>query len=338
MLIVYTLPLMPDFLAASVYAYENASPGFVEMLVQSRREELFTGLMRLHYASSETCVLTFLDGVQQNLYRCLEKSTEVVPRRSWSVIMDLPNASVSFMPLTIESMRLMLVAHESPIVRVEEQTPGTKGLAAHVGEWSASREPSILYIRTNSDARIYLISGISNPIIEGITFANGSSSFSINDASFAAVLPPDVQAVIRYVGDREHVSWQEHELRLAFNPLMRLLLSRFSELAGRMLTERLCERISTGLKEEGWNIKVSMNGVSNRQYFESLENSINVYVGMIRSFHEEASPAIGQRMAEGLYQEVLPKLDPYWRELILRHVYNDNYVDTEQEGSGGRPL
>lgn len=282
----------------------------------------------MHHPTGEIFVFTFLDGVQQKLYRCLEKSMEVISRSSWQVAMDLPDASVSFMPLTVESMRVMHVAHEAPIVRVEAQAFTVGQLSQKVLEWSNSTEPSILHLHTQPFDRLYLISGVSNPVIEGVAFAAGASNFSINDTSFPSLLSPGDLHVTRYISDREHSTWQDHDLRLAFNVLMRLLLNRFGELAGRMLTERLCERISNGLREEGWNIKVTLNGVSNRHYFESMEQTVDVYVSIIRSFHDEASPAIGQRMAEGLSHEILPKLDPYRRETITRHIYDDHHVDT----------
>lgn len=307
--------------------YTNVSPGFVETLIQSRRAELFTGLMRMRYATGELLVFTFLDGIQQKLYRCLEKGTEAVLRVSWQAVMDHPDASVSFMPLTIESMRLMQVAYDAPIAGVETQNLTTPQLSERVRDWSNNNAPSILHIHTTSFDRVYLLLGASNPAIESVSFAKGNSNFSINDISFPGFLPSEDMSVTRYTSDREHISWQEYDLRLAFNPFMRLLLNRFGELAGRILTERLCERISNGLREEGWNIKVTLNGISNRQYFESMQKTVEVYVGILRSFHDEASPAIGQRMAEGLSHDVLRKLEPYRRETIMRHIYNDDHVD-----------
>jgi hypothetical protein len=319
---------MPDFLSNVPAAYAHVSPGFVETLLQSRRAELFTGLMGLHYSTGEILVFTFLNGNQQKLYRCLEKNMEVISRSSWQVAMDLPDASVSFMPLTVESLRLMHVAHEAPAVRIEAQALTVAQLSEKVPEWANSTEPSILHLHTKPFDRVYLVSGGSNPVIEGVAFADGASNFSINDTSFPSLLPQADLHVTRYVSHREHSTWQEHDLRLAFNLLMRLVLNRFGELAGRMLTERLCERISNGLKADGWNIRVTLNGVSNRHYFESMEQTVDVYVSIIRSFHDEASPAIGQRMAEGLSHEILPKLDAHRRETIMRYIYDGKHADT----------
>lgn len=308
-------------------AYTHVSPGFVETLIQSQRTELFTGLMRMHYPTGELLLFTFLDGTQQKLYRSLENGMEAVSRMSWQVAMDIPDASVSFIPLTVESIRLMQVAHDAPVTRVETQTLTVPELSQHVLEWSNSAEPSIVLIHADQSDRVYLILGDSNPVVESVSFANGASNFSINDPYFPSLLPHGDLLVTRLISERNHVTWQEYDLRLAFNPFMRLLLNRFGELAGRMLTERLCERISNDLREEGLNIKVTLNGISNRQYFDSLDKTVDVYVGILRSFHDEASPAIGQRMAEGLSHEILRKLEPYHRDTIMRHIYDDKHVD-----------
>lgn len=319
---------MPDFLAATPEAYASVSPGFVETLIQSRRAELFTGLMRLRYPSEAVFIFSFHEGVQQKLYRCLEQSTEVIPRQSWMDSLNRANAFVSFMPMTVEGMRLMQVAFEAPVSEIRGQTLTLPQLAEQVHNWAKSREPAILQVHADQTHRIYLISGVYNPVIEGVMFANADASFSLNDASFPTLLQPGEYEVTRYVSDHQHIAWQAHELRLAFNPLMRLLLNRFSELAGRRLTERLCERMSGWLHEERCNITVTLNGVSNHHYFESFERAAETYWGMVRCFHDAASPAIGQRMAEGLSFEALSKLDLHRREIITRYIFNESHVDT----------
>jgi hypothetical protein len=65
----------------------------------------------------------------------------------------------------------------------------------------------------------------------------------------------------------------------------------------------------------------------NHQLFESIEQAIDACVGIIRCFHEEASPAIGLRMAEGLSRDMLFKLDEYRRATLMRHIYNQNRLD-----------
>lgn len=320
---------MPDFLADTADTYLNVSPGFVETLIHSRREELFTGVMRLRYPEREMFAFTFVEGIQQKLYRYLDRHTEVIQRQSWANSLDRPNAAVAFLPMSFESLRLMQLAHEAPILRVDEHILTLPQLKEQVNSWATGTEAAIMHVRAEQQLnRIYLMSGITNPVIEEVSFVDGSATFSVNDSSFPSSFPSlDIFQVTRYASDPEHHTWQEHDLRLAFNPLMRLLLNRFSELAGRMLTERLCTQISSWLKEEGWNIKVTINGVSNHQLFESTEQAVDACVGIIRCFHEEASPAIGLRMAEGLTRDILFKLDPYRRETLMRHIYNENRLD-----------
>lgn len=320
---------MPDFFADTSDAYTNVSPGFVETLIRSRGEELFTGLMRLRYPQHETFAFTFVEGVQQKLYRYLDKNTELVQRQSWANALDRPDASIAFLPMSFDALRLMQMVHEAPILRVDEQLLTLPQVTEQVKNWSQGTEAAILHIRAEQQInRIYLMSGISNPVVEEVSFTDGVASFSVNDTSFPSSFPAlDIFQLTRYASDVEHNIWQEHELRLAFNPLMRLLLSRFSELAGRMLTERLCTQITSWLKEEGWNVKVTMNGVSNHQLFDSLEHAIDACVGIIRCFHEEASPAIGLRMAEGLSRDMLFKLDLHRRETLMRHIYNQSRLD-----------
>jgi len=104
--------------------------------------------------------------------------------------------------------------------------------------------------------------------------------------------------------------------------LARMLLNRFSELAGRVLTERLCEQLSLWARDGGWNITVTTNGAVNRQYFDSLESARGAYADLLRRFRQEASLAIGSRMVDDLSRDILIKLDPDRRELLAQHIYS----------------
>jgi len=321
---------MPDFLSAHPDSYSKVSSGFVETLLQSRRAELFTGLMRLLYPEGDVFLHTFLGGVQQKLYRCSESGTESILRPAWMNILGRENASVFFMTMSVDSLRLMQMACEVPILRTDEHILTHQQLTDLVLDWTKRPEPAIVHILGEKRLdNLYLMSGATNPVIESVSFVDTASSFAINDAFFPSLLPSsDTYRVVRHVSDAEHPIWQGYELRLAFHPLMRLLINRFSELAGRMLTERLCERISSWLRDGGLDIKVTMNGIVNHHFFESLESSIDAYIGIIRCFHDEASPAIGLRMAEGLSRDILLKLEPYRRETLTRHIYNQDHLDT----------
>jgi hypothetical protein len=322
---------MVDYLANIPAAYVNVSPGFVETLIQSRREELFTGLMRLQYPSGEVLVFTFLDGLQYKLYRCLEKNTEVIARQSWQSSLDRPDASVVFVTMSVESMRVMKVVFDAPVLQLETITLSHQQLKDEVRKWAKQSSPSIVVIRMGNSLRMFLMSGISNPVIEDVSLADGTSIFSVNDESFPESLSPGDHQVIRCISDHDYTAWQDFELRLAFHVLMRLLINRFSELAGRMLTERLCMQISSRLKDESWNIKLTMNGITNRHFFGSLDSSIEAYLGILRCFSEEASPAIGMRMADGLSREVLLKMDAFRRDLLKRYLFERIELKATQE-------
>lgn len=311
--------IMPDFSSLIPETQRDISPGYVETLIQTQREELFTGLMRLSYSSGENLIFPFLEGIQQRLYRCQNNSVQVIPRPTQLAYLDPSNAAVGLLRLPVEAMRFTRVAYEAPVVRVDTSTLTPEQLTKNAQEWAVGHDPSIVRIEAERVQKCYLIAGRATPVIEGLSFVAGAASFSIHDASFPSALPQADYLVTRYISDRDHESWREYELRLAFSPFMHMLLSRFSELAGRVLTERLCERLSIWAREGGWHLIVTGNGVVNRHYFDSLEGAIRLYVGLLRCFRAEAVQAIGSRMVEGILHEILIKLDPYRRELLTQY-------------------
>jgi hypothetical protein len=312
---------MPDFSHVIPDSHQNVSPGFLDVLIQTQREELFTGVMRLDPGLGEHLILSFVEGTQQNLYRCREGAVDIVPRQTWPAELSRNCLSVGFMRMPMEAVRFLRIVHEAPVLQVEESTLTLNQLVEAAGKWAAAREPGIVHVHRDNQNRYYLLAGDSTPVVEELSILNGAAHFSLNDASFPKMLPNGEYRVLRYASVRDHEVWREYELRLAFSPFMRMLLNRFSELAGRGLTERLCEQVSVWAREGGWKINLSANGLVNRQYFENVDSAKSLYAGVLRRFQEEASLAIGARMTDGISQEILFRLNTYHRELLARNIY-----------------
>jgi hypothetical protein len=326
---------MPDFSSTIPFTYRNVSNDFIDSLIETQHEKLFTGLMHLQYPSGENLIFTFWDGKQQKLYRSREESFEVIPPQFWPSYLDYPDASVGLLALPLEGLRFMRVVHEAPIIAREQANLSVNDLFNSAEKWMADKSPSILHVEGQPLNKLYLVAGNSTPIVEELTLNEEEAHFSINGASFASSFPAREYQVSRFLSDNKYDVWQENELRFAFSALMRILITRFSELAGRVLTERLCEQLTEWTSEAGWKISITTNGLSNHHYFETLEAARDAYLKIVRNFNNLASPAIGQRMALSLAHDILRKLNPYHRSLLQRHVYELYDVDNAAIWAGG---
>jgi hypothetical protein len=312
---------MPDFSHVIPESHQNVSARVLETLIQTQREASFTGLMRLNCFPGENLVFSFLEGKQEKLYRCRDGAVEILPRQEWQGVLESESHFVGFLPLPIEGMRFMRIVHEVTVQAVERSTLSAEQLAKAIETWVIEPRPGIVHVRGDSINRCYLIGGNSTPVMEELSFLSAEARFSLNDASFPKSLPNREYRIVRYVSSHDQDFWREYQLRLAFHPFMRMLLFRFSELVGRVLTERLCEQISLWAREAGWKIVLTSNGITNRHYFNSLESAITFYVELIRRFNVEASPALGPRMTEGISQEILMKLDSYRYDLLAKSIF-----------------
>jgi hypothetical protein len=315
---------MPAFSAFIPETHSNVSPGFVDILIRTQREELFTGLMELRQPSNETFVIIFVDGVEQKLYRCREHSTEIIQRADWSRMISHSEATVGILSLSLEALRFIQVAYEVPVTRVDQLRLKSQELLEHASRWLSDSDPSILQVRIDTVNRWYLFADRSSSVLEEITVANDNFQFSISDPLFAQSFPDGEHEVTRYISNREYAAWQEYELRLAFNPFIRMLMKRFSELAGRVLTERLCEQLSAWARTGGWNIVISSNGAINHQYFDTLEAAVSAYTDILRRFHSEVLPAVGSRLAENIFRETLMKLPPNFGNILNQYIYKQH--------------
>jgi hypothetical protein len=278
--------------------------------------------MRLRYPSGETLVLSFLEGNQQRLYRCLDSTVEIIPRTLWFDSLSYWHASAGYLRLSVEGMRFARLVYETPVVREEASDLIGEECVRALEGWIAGPEAAILHLQAEALNKYYLIPGRGSPVIEELAFSGEGARVSTGDSSFPRRLPAGSYHIARYVSNGEHELWREYELRHVFQPLTGMLLRRFSELAGRGLTERLCDQLSAWAHESGWDITVTGRGTVNRQYFDSLKSATGVYADLLRRFREEASLAIGARMVEGMVQDCLANLDPYRRDLFNRYVYD----------------
>ena len=197
------------------------------------------------------------------------------------------------------------MAYEAPVLRVEKSTLQPEGLIDVARKWSVGQDPCVVHVQSEPINRYYLIAGHSTPVIEELVLVEGRARFSLSDGSFSQTMTKVDYVVTRYVSNGEHEVWCEYELRLAFGPLLRMLLNRFGELAGRVLMGRLSERLAIWAAESGWDVAITSNGIVNRQYFDTLESAIRFYVDLIRCFQSEASPALGARMADEIFARCL---------------------------------
>jgi hypothetical protein len=277
--------------------------------------------MQLRYPADENLIFTFVDGVEQKLYRSHDHAAEIIPRAAWSQLISRSEASVGSLSLSLEALRFMRVVLEAPVAHMDQLRLKPQELLENINRWASDQNPSIVQVKTDNLIRWYLFVDRSSSILEEISLRDDRFQFSISDPLFARSLPEGEHEVVRYISSREHTAWQEYELRLAFNPLMHMLMQRFSELAGRVLTERLCEQLSVWIHAGGWNISVSGNGVVNRQYFETLEAAVIAYTDILRRFQTEVAPAVGTRLVENMFRETLMKLPPNFRDILNRYTY-----------------
>jgi len=318
---------MPNFSAFIPEIHHGVSPGFVDVLIKTQRAELFTGLMKFCHPSNENLVFAFVDGVERELYRSNQSTTEKIPRSDWSKTLFSSDSSVGLLPLSLEAMRVVQVAHEAPVLRVEQMNLDSLELLDQADKWELDPEPSVVHVHTSQADSFYLCANRSNLVLEEIVFVGGKVQFSISNSSFAQSLPQGTHQVTRYVSVRDHAAWHGYELRMAFMPLMRMLMQRFSELAGRGLTERLGEQLSSWARGGGWNMTFSGNGVINREYFDSVDEAVNAYKDLLGRFQMETGRAIGPRMVENISREVLFKLDASTRELLMHYLFTHYGLD-----------
>ena len=318
---------MKDLFLSLPVVHQHISTGFVNALIQRHRQELFTGVMITNYPSGEIFASIFCEGDHLELCQCLEESNLNIPRQNWQTELGRPDANASLLPLSVEGLRVVQLFLETVPESAERFSFSSFELPGQLKRWSSMKEGSLVLLGSNQFTSIVAASGFDDSTLECVDVINGAAHYVSRNLSSRVFFPGGEYKVTRYLCSNKQDTWRENELRLAFNIFVQNLIARFQELAGRILTERLCNQLSIWSSGRGWNISIGSHNVSNRQFFMSLGQAVRAYHGIIKRFQEESQLAIGPRLAENLLLEVLGKMKTHQRELLAEHLYG-------QEGFG----
>jgi len=327
---------MKDLFSSLPLLHQHVSAGFVNALIQLHRQEIFTGVMITKYPAGEMFASLFWEGDHLDLFQCLEEANLNIPRQNWHVELDRANADASLLPLTVEGLRVFQMFLELAVDGAEQPLLSSVELPGRLEKWSFLKEGSLVWISSSQFASILSITGFGDPNFECVDIVDGSAHFSHRNANYQDAFADGEYKVVRFTCSNKQDVWRENGLRLAFNPLMQVLIARFQELAGRILAERLCDQLSRWCAGGGWRISIGSTGVTDHQIFVSLGQAVRAYHGIVRRFQEESSLAIGPRLAENLLREVLAKMEAHQRELLVEHLYDqhgmgDSAVDIRKE-------
>ena len=313
---------MKDLFSSLPVVHQHVSAGYVNALIQMHRHELFTGVMITKYPAGEMLASVFWEGDHLGLFQCLEETNLTILRQNWSVELDRADADASLLALTVEELRVFQMFLESVTDGAEQSLLSAVELPTQLKDWSSLEKSSLVWVSSGRFASIISITGFGDSTLECVDIVDGSAHFSRHNVNNRDAFAGGEYEVVRYTCSNRQDIWRENGLRLAFNPLMQALIARFQELAGRILAERLCDQLSGWCAGGGWKISIASNGVTNRQFFVSLAQAVRAYHGIIKRFQEEASLAIGPRLAENLLLEVLAKMEAHSRELLVEYLYS----------------
>ena len=327
---------MKDLFSSLPVIHQHVSAGYVNALIQMRRQELFTGVMVTKYPAGEMLASLFWEGDHLGLFQCFEETNLSIPSQNWPLELERADADASLLTLTVEGLRVLQMFLELAVGGGEQSLLSSVELPDRLKKWSLLKEGGLVRISSSQFASIISIAGFADPNLECVDIVDGSAHFSRRNVNNQDAFGSGEYQVVRYTCSNEQDVWRENGLRLAFNPLVQALIARFQELAGRILAERLCDQLSRWCAGGGWKISIGSNGVTDHQFFASLTQAVRAYHGIIRRFQEESSLAIGPRLAENLLREVLEKMETHPRELLVEHLFgrhglSDSAVVTGKE-------
>jgi hypothetical protein len=297
------------------------TPGTLSALVHLQRQELLTGLVAIAYPGEEQALLLFNLGAPFGLYYLADGVWRKIPSAHWNDIFSLSDGDAVVLPLSGNSLRILLLALESGAKSREEVSLRPAALVAYIEALKRQDAVSILRVRDDDFQGVIVFPGRKLPVQDMVLF---SPSGVLVDASGLARLTTVGDRLIRVSKtefDELPPFLQEYAFRVVFLSLSQSALKRFDEMAGDSLTESLGLEINQYASHQGWQIQFFGKFVSHRQFFSELGEATLVYRSLYKLIRHYLQRVVGAPLASSIVGEGVGHLPISYREVFERQNF-----------------
>jgi len=297
------------------------TPGTLSALIQLQRQELLTGLMAIAYPGEEQALLLFNLGAPFSLYYLADGIWRKIPSTHWNDIFSLSDGEAVILPLSGNSLRLLLLALESSTQPREELSLRPAALVTYIETLKRQDGVSLLRVRDDDFQGIAVFPGLKLPVQDVVLFSENGTQV---DAAGLARLTSTGDRLIRVSKtdfDELPAMLQEYALRVVFLSLVQAALKRFDEMAGDTLTDSLGLELNQYASHQGWQIQFFGKHISHRQFFMELGEATTVYRSLYKLMRHFLQRVVGAPLASSVTSEGVGHLPSSYREIFERQNF-----------------
>lgn len=305
---------MQNFLMSYAFDWQELPAGQFSELAAGCRRDALTGFLRLDGGQKDWLVV-FLKGKVIACYAFDESAWKAIPEQVWSAAFASQSLRVGRLETSLDELRVCKLFLALQACQPESARLRIDDFSAQLSQPGAG----VCYLKNDSGEHVIVLPNVGIPLLEGCSVSIAGAQFFVASADDLP-LPDEEYDVVCFKCDSRYEPWVVHSLRLAFLVFMRLCILRFGDLAGRSLAERLCARLTETSRHFGWEIVLDGGNIVHQHIFSSLSEASQAYSTILHHFLSDASQVIGMRLAKGISEAALLRLNPHQRELLQAYI------------------
>jgi hypothetical protein len=322
---------MNEFFTATPVRVKNVSAGYTRAFLQQCYQDSLSGLLSLD-SPNGSVIFLHVRGSVLSIFRRNKDAWDKVERGGWDDALTEAGGDLRTVEMPVDAVRLMRLFYLSPVDNHRSITVNASELPSIIEEVQKQNFGSLYYMAGDDNEAFVSVAGGGVPHVEMVFVTPLESRFE-SGVSLPEDLALGKQFKLFAVRcDYSIDVWQEYFLRAAFQQLMGGVLKRYKDIAGKSLTERLCQQVSAKAQGRFSGLTLLENGMIHRQIFESLKGAAEAYSLIYDQVGWQMDAIVGPKVMRDILLISWSVLRPQGRAILRQ------YVPTIQFGDVTAPL
>jgi len=295
----------------------RVSPGQLQALLSIYQQDSLTGMVRLTPArgNGEFFVLLYVDGQNISLYHHLPEGYvrhEVQSRNTVLPKGDLDLSAHQFSPRFIRPLQGMFEKASSK----QAGQIKTQSVIETIKKLEQNPEPLLAHLHWPGADGFVFIPGLGFPSRQLLFWSPDHASGIPNFARW----PEPECTLTTYGGSMDSKAWRENYLMLGLDFLYEQIFSRYNDLVGSGMANRLEDHLNSVARMQGWKISFSGHTLDDVHFFTSLSDMRIAYRTLFMAGQRHISSVVGEKLFEESARAALVALPT----VLKTTIENDN--------------
>lgn len=310
---------MVDIFSSVPLRARDISGNLIRAQIKMHEKDLFSGLF--HIGGIEQSVFLFAQGKLFSVYKLLNDDWVSLSKSEWDQKISRSSGDLRVVSLAVEGLRVFRLFFESGLSEADSATSlAASELNSFVSSWKRENKAGIVLISQNEAVALMLFAAQETAFSEAALVSGLQTQTGSMVANQIKTWGERICQVTAGAYNERSEAWREYSLRISFGKFIQSALERYGELVGQSLITDINEQVNDEMRNWGIELALYGSGLSNRQFFETLDRAGQAYVTIFNLIDNQIKAVVGEKVVAGIYKDAIMRLDLDNRILVQEYV------------------